>query len=191
MRVRFLRWCGVLFLLAAVSLLLAYVIYNSDWFQRKYLYPFPYQDLIYRYSREANIDPYLVAAVIREESRFGATARSSKGARGLMQMMPETGQWVAQQLGVVDFRSEMLDDPVVSIKFGTWYLASLQKEFDHNDVLALAAYNAGRGNVRQWMNQNGWNTSFRDPTHLPFQETRQYVIKVLAVQKRYRELYGR
>lgn len=187
---RFFRWCGVLFLLILVSLLLACTIYNSDWFQRKYLYPFPYQDLVYRYSREANIDPYLVAAVIREESRFGATARSTKGARGLMQMMPETGQWVARQLDLADFQPEMLDDPAVSIRLGTWYLASLQKEFGRNDVLALAAYNAGRGNVRRWMEQYGWSSSFRDPARLPFPETRQYVIKVLTAQRHYHDLYG-
>lgn len=181
----------MLLLLATAALLLAYVIYSSDWFQKKYLYPFPYQDIVYRYAREMNVNPFLVAAVIREESRFMTAARSSKGARGLMQMMPETGKWVAQQLGVENFHPEMLDDPATSIRFGTWYLASLQKEFDGNDVLVLAAYNAGRGNVRQWMHQYGWDSSFRNPALIPFQETRQYIVKVLAAQKRYQELYGR
>lgn len=184
-------------LLARLALILALAtaaglyIYNGDWFQKKYLYPFPYQDKVFENAVKNEVDPFLVAAVIRTESKFVAVARSPKGAMGLMQMMPETGQWVAEQLGESGFAAEMLNDPGISIRFGTWYLASLQKEFKDNDILVLAAYNGGRGNVKQWMRQYGWEQGFRDIDQIPYRETREYVKKVLRAQERYRDLYGR
>ncbi len=166
-------------------------VYYSDWFQRKVVYPFPYQALIFQYSRENEVDPYLVAAVIRTESKFISSARSPKGALGLMQMMPETGQWVAGQLNLAGYQPGLLTDPETSVRFGTWYLASLKKEFNGNEVLMLAAYNGGRGNVKQWMRQMSWGEGFRDISQIPFTETREYVTRVLHARERYRDLYGR
>ncbi|MBQ1889509.1 MAG: lytic transglycosylase domain-containing protein, partial [Selenomonas sp.] len=84
---------------------------------------------------------------------------------------------------------EGLHEPDRNIRYGTWYLATLQKEFHGNDVLALAAYNAGRGNVQEWMKENDWSYDFADIEAIPFKETREYVRQVLADQKKYRELY--
>ncbi len=179
---------------AVLVLLLAaagFAVYNSEWFQKKYFYPFPYQAKVFQYAVAYEVDPFLVAAVIRTESKFIAVARSPKGAMGLMQMMPETGRWVAEQVGKEDFTPEMLNDPEVSIPFGVWYLASLKKEFKGNEILMLAAYNGGRGNVSQWMRQMGWGAGFREIEKIPFKETREYVGKVLNARSRYRELYGR
>lgn len=187
----------ILTLLSRLALLLAlaaaagYYIYMSDWFQKEYLYPFPYRDKVFAHAVENEVDPFLVAAVIRTESKFIPAARSPKGALGLMQMMPETGQWVAGQLGQEDFAADKLHDPELSIRFGTWYLASLKKEFKSNEILVLAAYNGGRGNVKQWMRQFGWEQGFRDIEQIPYKETREYVKKVLHARERYRELYGR
>lgn len=175
---------GMLLLIAC-----AYLGYNSDWFQKRVLYPFPHQDLVNRYAAKHELDPYLVAAVIRTESKFVSQARSPKGAVGLMQMMPETAKWVAEQIDYRDFTLQQLEDPETSIRMGTWYLASLKKEFNNNEVLMLAAYNGGRGNVKQWMRQYGWTMSFKDAGQIPFQETREYVGKVLKSKKRYSELY--
>ncbi len=188
---RNITWMKILVVSLSILVVSSYGVYKSDWFQKKYLYPFPYQDIVYRFALENEIDPFLVAGVIRTESKFIAQARSVKGALGLMQMMPETANWVAGQLDYPDFVLSELENPEVNIRLGTWYLSSLRKEFKGNEVLVLAAYNGGRGNVRQWMNQYGWTMAFTDVGQIPFRETREYVGKVLYSKKRYQELYGR
>ncbi|MDR3561725.1 MAG: lytic transglycosylase domain-containing protein [Negativicutes bacterium] len=188
---RIFKWLRALVLTAVLLAAVGYGIYSSDWFQKNYVYPFPHKETVFRYAKENGLDPYLVAGVIRTESRFVPVARSPKGAVGLMQMMPETGQWVATQMNYPNFSAGLLTDPEVNIKFGTWYMASLRREFQNNQILALAAYNGGRGNVRQWMVQYGWTVDFKDISQIPFPETRDYVKKVLASKERYRELYGK
>lgn len=182
---------AVLALLAMLAAAAGYIVYQSDWFQREYIYPFPYREKVFLYATEYEVDPFLIAAVIRTESKFVANARSPKGAMGLMQMMPETGQWVASQVDQEGFQPGMLNDPDTSIRFGVWYLASLKKEFRENEILVLAAYNGGRGNVNQWMRQLGWERGFRDIDKIPYKETREYVKRVLSARERYRDLYGR
>lgn len=172
-----------------VAIISSYVVYQSEWFQKKYVYPFGYQTEIFRFSEKQQLDPYLVAAVIRTESKFINLARSPKGAMGLMQMMPETAEWVAKETQYPDFTIEQLNNPEVSIRFGTWYLASVQKEFGGNEVLMLAAYNGGRGNVKSWMKKYGWSSDFSNIDEIPFKETREYVKKVLRDRLNYRLLY--
>lgn len=188
---RILTWMKVLVVGLAIVVISSYGAFHSDWFQKNYLYPFPYQNLVYHFALENEIDPFLVAGVIRTESKFIAQARSPKGALGLMQMMPETANWVAGQLEYTDFEVSQLENPEMNIRLGTWYLSSLKREFKGNEILALAAYNGGRGNVRQWMNQYGWTMNFSDIEQIPFRETREYVGKVLYSKQHYQELYGR
>lgn len=180
-------WLVVMILLAVGS----YAVYWTDWFQKKFVYPLPYQDLVYQYALENNISPYLVAGVILAESKFNPQAKSPKGATGLMQIMPETGQWIVSQIENEYEQVGDLTDPETNIQLGTWYLTSLRKEFSSNEVLMLAAYNGGRGNVKQWMNKYGWTMQFDDIQQIPFRETREYVGKVLHNKQRYEELYGR
>ena len=184
------RTLAVLLLALVLAAAAGLIVYNSAWFQKEYFYPFPYKEKVFRYGAENEIDPFLIAAVIRTESKFVAVDRSPKGAMGLMQMMPETARWVAGQMGEENFRDALLNDPETSIRFGAWYLASLQKEFAGNEVLMLAAYNGGRGNVKQWMRQMGWGKDFRETDKIPYKETREYVKKVLFARERYRSLYG-
>ena len=187
---RIWTWLKVLIiglLLAAIGI---YAIFTSDWFQKKYMYPFLYQEAVYTYALEREIDPFLVASVIRTESKFMSEARSPKGALGLMQIMPETGRWIAEQLGEKEYMTADLTNPDINIRFGSWYLASLKKEFGGNEVLVLAAYNGGRGNVKQWIERYGWPQDFSDIQQIPFKETREYVEKVMYSKKRYIELYG-
>jgi len=106
-----------------------------------------------------------------------------------MQVMPETAEWIAQQIDEPSFSVEKLHDPDTNIRFGTWYLSSLQKEFCGNEVLMLAAYNAGRGNVHEWMDTYGWDMDFNDINQIPYQETREYVARVLKNKTKYRSLY--
>ncbi|QJW46652.1 lytic transglycosylase domain-containing protein [bacterium BFN5] len=188
---RILAWMKILVMCLVILIVGAYAGFNSDWFQKKYLYPYPYRDIIYRYALERDLDPLLVVGIIRTESKFIPQARSPKGAVGLMQLMPETAQWIASQIEYSDFKLSDLEDPEVNIRFGTWYLQSLKKEFKGNEVLMLAAYNGGRGNVKQWMQRYGWGIGFKDFEQIPFKETKEYVGRVLRSKQRYQDLYGR
>lgn len=181
------------------------------WLSRTYvlhgLYPFRFRDEIVTYAKQNGLDPLFVAAVIKNESRFNPSAVSRRGAVGLMQIMPETGRWVASQLGFADFEVDMLRDPATNIMIGTWYLAELKREFGGKFVLVVAAYNAGRGNVRQWVKRSGtviepspdvgldvWpgpDVSEDFPlSEIRIGETRAYVRDVLSSLRRYRELYS-
>jgi soluble lytic murein transglycosylase len=158
--------------------------------QRSYIYPYPYRDIVETYAEAYQVDSFLVAAVIMSESKFKNDVHSHRGAIGLMQLMPDTAAWIADQLGDGNFDIERLHEPDMNIRYGTWYLKSLEDEFDGNTILALAAYNAGRGNVKEWMHKNGWTTSgFHDVAAIPYGETRFYVDSVLKNQKKYQELY--
>lgn len=181
------RWRALAWLLAA--LLAACLVFQSDWFQRKFFYPLPYRDIVAECAAERRLDPMLVAGVIRSESGFRQEAKSHKGATGLMQLMPETAQWIAEQIGDKNFTQSDLNDPATNIRFGTWYLASLEKEFAGNEVLVLAAYNAGRGNVKSWMEKYRWGMDFSDISQIPYQETRRYVERVLQSKAAYHRLY--
>lgn len=174
-----------------------------------WLYPFPYREIIVAQSGRHGLDPRLVAAVIRVESRFFPGAVSSVGARGLMQILPETGRWAAGQLGLTGFRTEMLYDPVVNVTLGTWYLAHLLDEYEGRAPAgdggpsaagaarlraglpaALAAYNAGRQVVDAWLAAGVWDGSEAGAARIPFPETRAFVRRVLRDYRVYRALYG-
>lgn len=185
-----------LLLLAALGGLVFGALLGIRW-----LYPFPYRDIIVAQSGRLGLDPRLVAAVIRVESRFFPGAVSSVGARGLMQVLPETGRWAAGRLGLTGFRSEMLYDPVVNITIGTWYLAHLLDQFEGRAPAAgarlptglpaaLAAYNAGRQVVDAWLAVGVWDGTEAGANRIPFPETRAFVRRVLRDYRVYRALYG-
>lgn len=178
-----------LLLMILVLASLSYFIWQNEDFQRKYLYPYDYQDTINFYADRYEVDRNLVASVILAESKFRQDATSVHGARGLMQIMPETASWIATQIEDDSFSVDKLYNVNINIKYGTWYLSELQTEFEGNEVLALAAYNAGRGNVYEWMEKYHWDINFKDYTKIPFPETREYVIRVLENKKHYNKLY--
>lgn len=178
-----------LLLMILVLASLSYFIWQNEDFQRKYLYPYDYQDTINFYADRYEVDRNLVASVILAESKFRQDATSVHGARGLMQIMPETASWIATQIEDDSFSVDKLYNVNMNIKYGTWYLSELQTEFEGNEVLALAAYNAGRGNVYEWMEKYHWDINFKDYTKIPFPETREYVKRVLENKKHYNRLY--
>ncbi len=152
------------------------------------LYPFGFRAEVVEAATRFGLDPALVAAVIRTESRFRPDATSPKGARGLMQVMPDTGAWVAARLELSGFQPDHLYDPALNITIGTYYLADLRREFGPDLILVLAAYNAGRQNVKNWLTQQaGGDIAL---TAIPFPETRQYVRNVLTAYRWYQALYG-
>ncbi len=117
---------------------------------KRYIYPYKYGEIVDKYSYEYNLDPFLVLAVIKTESNFNTDAESSKGAKGLMQIMDSTGEWVGSKLEVDNFNTNMLYEPEINIEFGCWYLNNLLKEFGDLS-LALAAYNGGSGKINALM----------------------------------------
>ncbi len=153
------------------------------------VYPFHYRDIINEETRKYGIEPYLVVGVIRVESGFRENAESNKGARGLMQVMPQTGIWVAEQIGLEDYSEEKLFDPHVNISIGTWYLVDLLRQFNGNVYAALAAYNGGRGHVSRWLEEGIWDGSRDNIGSIPFPETRAFVLKVERAYNLYRLIY--
>ena len=158
--------------------------------QKGWLYPYPYRETVEHYAHAYGVDSSLAAGVIHAESRFKSDAQSHRGAVGLMQLMPDTAEWIAGQMEEPRFSLTKLQEPETNIRYGIWYLASLQREFDGNDILALAAYNAGRGNVQAWMTQYGWQQDFSSVESIPYAETREYVARVLKYQQKYKTLYA-
>lgn len=155
---------------------------------KKYIYPYKYSEIVNKCSYKYDLDPYLVLAVIKTESNFNESAESSKGAKGLMQIMDSTGEWIAGKLGVDNFSPNMLSEPEINIEFGCWYLNNLLNEFDDLS-LALAAYNGGSGNVTKWLNDPEYSSDGESLTYIPFKETKKYVDKVSTRYNVYKFLY--
>ena len=182
------------FLAICAVVIAIYFLISVPTVQKKFLYPFPYRSTVENYSARWKVDKFLAIAVMKVESNFSEAAQSQSGAVGLMQIMPETAAWIAYQLGeqpkeiAADIKN--LHDPETNIRYGTWYLAELESEFKDNDVLALAAYNAGRGNVHEWIEKNNWDENFSDIDKIPYAETRDYVKRVLHCREKYAKLYS-
>lgn len=175
----------------AVLLLIAgcWKIWSSDAFQMRFVYMWDYQQDIITYSEKNSVDPFLVAAIIKNESNFRHEAVSGVGAVGLMQIMPDTGRWIAEQMGLKNYQDSDLYRTTTNIRMGCWYLGELDHEFRHNLALVMIAYNAGRGQTKTWMKENGWDYSFNDLSAIPYPDTREYVTKVLQDRDRYYLLY--
>uniref|UniRef100_UPI003AF00688 lytic transglycosylase domain-containing protein n=1 Tax=Phascolarctobacterium succinatutens TaxID=626940 RepID=UPI003AF00688 len=154
-------------------------IWSSDTVQMRFVYMWDYQQDIVTYSKKNNVDPFLVAAIIKNESNFKHDAVSKVGAVGLMQIMPETGRWIAEQMGLENYQDSDLYQTRKNIRMGCWYVGELEHEFQHNLVLLMVAYNAGRGQTHEWMQENGWDYNFNDIKSIPYSDTREYVAKVM------------
>lgn len=152
-------------------------------------YPIGYKNLILKHSKEYEIDPYLVASVINVESKYDKNAVSIKDARGLMQIGPQTGQWASEVLGIDNYTPELLYDPDINIRIGTWYLNTLFKEFNGNMQLVLASYNAGSGNVRKWLKDDNCSLDGSTLSTIPFKETEDYVTRIDKNYKIYSTIY--
>ncbi len=153
-------------------------------------YPEYYKQWVDETAGELGLAPALVYAVIREESRFRPDALSGARARGLMQVIPSTGRYIAERLKFSGFVEDHLDDPRVNIRIGSWYLDSLLARFGMDLPLALAAYNAGPTNVSRWLKEKKHMPTEVFIEDMPFAETRRYVRKVLKSYNIYNALYG-
>ena len=174
---------GIAGVLLLTILLVGLIVPGIMWLYCK----LEYRDWIDAYSRENDLDPYLVSAVIFCESKFDPSAVSGAGARGLMQVMPATGEEIAEILKE-EFAPDRLFDPETSIRYGTKYLRMQLDRFDNNEAIVLAAYNAGPHRAEQWLNDYGLDSQGHI-AYIPFEETDRYVDKVLSMREVYRLLY--
>lgn len=175
---------------AAVALGLAVHQSQPGWYARLW-YPLAYEDAINRDARRYGLDPALVAAMVWRESDFDPTARSSRGAEGLMQVLPSTARFIASQANPPSGSPGDIRDPNVNVSYGTWYLRYLLDRHGNSVPQALAAYNAGPENLRRWKAAAlARGTEFRIPDDIPFPETSTYVTDVVDAWGVYREAYG-
>ncbi|MDK8285124.1 lytic transglycosylase domain-containing protein [Dialister micraerophilus] len=137
--------------------------------------------IITEYAHKYRVQRHLVEAVMHAESKFDQKAVSHVGAVGMMQLMPKTAEWIAQE-GELQYTD--LKEPRQNIMLGTWYIDYLLKKYHNNEVLALAAYNAGRGNVDEWITEYGWKDDFTNIKEIPFPETREFVKLVVETRDR-------
>jgi soluble lytic murein transglycosylase len=152
-------------------------------------YPLGMMDRITKLMSSDRLNPYLVASIIREESMYDPKAISMAGAVGLMQVMPETGRWIARQLGLKGFEPDQLFDQDLNIKLGSWYLAHLFEQFKGNVVFTVAAYNAGPEAVAEWIQRGDFQDMDEFIEQIPFSETRLYVKKVLRSYYEYQFIH--
>lgn len=151
------------------------------------LYPLPYLPAIEVLAQQRSLNPLLVMALIRQESRFEKDIRSVVGAAGLMQVMPETAAWIAPQIGLQSYR---LEKPQDNLNLGTWYLGYTHRTYGNNSMLAVASYNAGPGNVAAWVERFGLGDPDAFVEAIPFPETKGYVKAVFANYWNYLRLYN-
>jgi soluble lytic murein transglycosylase len=149
-------------------------------FVQRIRYPLRYESIVRGHARNYNLDPALLAAVIYQESKFNADAKSDSGAMGLMQLLPSTAHGIALHTGGSTFRTEDLWNPEINVRYGAWYLRHLEDRYD-DERTALAAYNAGQKNVDRWRASG---------EEIQFPETRAYVDRVEDLKEIYRDVYG-
>lgn len=177
------------FLTALIMLCIAYFAVMQLPVIIKMIYPLYYKETIIKYSTEYKLPPPLVAAVIKTESNFDVFAESNKNAKGLMQITPATGKWIAEKLQMKSYNDDMLYDPEVNIRFGCWYIRHLYNNYDNNMTLAFAAYNGGRGNVDKWLENKDLSKDGKSLDQIPFEETKNFVTRVNNHYKVYIKLY--
>ena len=175
------KLAAVLVLVGGLALAGLYVVRTEPpWFERL-RYPLRYQAIVRGHAHNYRLAPELLAAVIYQESKFDANARSSSGAVGLMQLLPATAEGIALHTGGSKFRVSDLDNPEINVRYGSWYLRHLLDKYG-DERLALAAYNAGQHNVDTWRAAGGG---------IRFAETRVYVDRVEHLKHIYREAYAK
>src|SRR3954469_22512925 len=177
--------------LAAVIVAVLSLVHPVDHAVEEIKLPLRHEDIIRQQARDKDVDPALIAGVIYAESRF-RDQTSHAGAKGLMQLMPETADYIARKSGGTRFERADLATPQINIAYGTWYLRYLLDKYNGNTILTLAAYNAGEGKVDEWRAvAAARGEKFRVASHIPFQETRDYVHRVLSARADYRTNYAR
>lgn len=182
---------GKLVCLLLVLALVGVGIYQAYFFLLKKAYPIEYEDIVIQETAKYEIEPSLVYAVIRSESSFRPKAKSKAGAMGLMQLTPETFQWLQSKVKPEEpLDDSALNDPEINIRYGVYLLYLLRRQYD-DDTVVLCAYNAGMGNVNRWLSNTQTSSDGETLTSIPIEETRNYVDRVLKSKEMYEKLYGK
>lgn len=192
-RRRTVRQRRLVSLAAAALALVAVVVLVAPLFHhavREIALPLRHEDIIRQQAQEKDLDPALIAAVIYAESHFRDNQRSVAGAEGLMQLTAATANYIADKSGGVRFELDDLATPQVNIAYGAYYLRYLMQKYDDSETLALAAYNAGEGNVDRWLTEHGDGARSLRVERIPFPETRAYVERVEQAKRDYRTKYA-
>jgi soluble lytic murein transglycosylase len=159
-------------------------------FLLKLTHPLHFSDLIVQEAIDLQLDPLLLLALVRQESAFEWQVESWAGARGLMQIMPATGDWIALQLSWKDYSQQALARPYLNVRFGAWYLARQLTSFNGDVAASLVAYNAGPGRASRWQTAEMANDDDLFLEYVPMGEPRLYVEKVYDHYRIYRKLYA-
>lgn len=173
--------------LLILTVVLGIIIYNTVHLALQTVYPLKYSELVEKYSAEYNLDEAFVYAVIETESGFNKDAVSEVGARGLMQIMPDTFKWLKSKTGE-KLPDDALFEPEVSIRYGCFLLRYLLDEFE-NEKTALAAYHAGVGRVKKWLKDPEYSDDGKTVARIPYETTKNYTDKVMKTYHRYIKLY--
>ena len=148
-----------------------------------------YREQIVREAQQYGLRPAFVAAIILNESSYDPSAVSSVGARGLMQLLPDTGKWVAGKLGIRDYTDDLLFDAETNLRLGVWYLDFLSDRYGGDPVLVACAYHAGHGNVDTWLTRYSRDGRTLSLDEIPMENTRSYARKVVDSYAIYLENY--
>ena len=184
------RTLGTLLALAFVVLVAVLIASGVNHAVNKLGLPLTNVSTIRKQAAEKRLDPALIAAVIYAESKF-EPRESSAGAEGLMQILPETAYFIAHLSGGSAFTASDLATPSINVAYGSYYLRYLLDHYDGNEMLAVAAYNAGLANVDRWVARAKANGGELTVAAIPFPETRAYVERVQSAQREYRSAYAR
>jgi len=174
------------------------VLFANEWVL-EWIYPIKFEEEIEEAARTYGVDKHLLAAIIRAESNYRSDKVSAKGAVGLMQIMPETADWLAAIAGLEPPLGDRLFEPELNIRIGAMYVRMLTEQFadrmgrdEPASDLALiaAAYNAGPGAVGRWLADGTWSGKYRESGQIPYGETRHFVERVIYYYNKYQQIYG-
>ncbi len=182
---RIFRFGIALLILALLIPTLHYAVgYTIQWW-----YPLKYEDIVSEAAEKFQLEPSLVYAVIHTESKFDPDAVSTANAKGLMQITDDTYRWASERAGEAQSTPDDLFDPETNIRTGCYVITLLSERFDSIETV-LAAYNAGQGRVQEWLNNPDYSSDSKTLENIPYEETAEYVRRVLKTQKRYQQLYS-
>lgn len=165
-------------------------VFNVKTLILRQIYPKEYSEYVEKYAKEYGVDPLLIFSIIKAESNFDKEAKSSSGAKGLMQLMEATATEIANKIDEPLVEQESLLEPEKNIMIGTKYYAELLEMYDGNMLLALTAYNAGIGNVNGWIDSGIIKKDGSDIENIPYKETNMYVRKIINNYKMYQKIYN-
>ncbi len=175
-----------IFKITAVTLMFFIILWVILFIVLQLVYPVKYSSIVDKYSQRYNVESALVYSVMKTESGFSESAKSSKNAIGLMQITSDTAYWIADRMNVDDF---ILSDPETNIMFSCWYMRYLTDKFGETKT-ALAAYNAGEGNVQRWLDTPSYSSDGVSLDKIPYGETDRYVKAVMKTYNIYNKLYS-